>query len=245
MNMDLSDLLGSWKYNPDENVRIITAKDGTRKLQIRIPLGIEQYELTGRPDGVKPHDFSSYLDYIKNRISENPAMMISDLDFAELQDEGIMIYNRYISLFQIGEFELTERDTSHNLELCDIVEKYGPEVESRDLLLQYRPYILHINALARYMTALSDEDPVRAEKILDETINIIENMKTVDTPVYKLEVRRSLLNLKKAKEKILQEDTSDLSQFEFKLKQAVENEQYEEAAKIRDKIRELRNQDPD
>ena len=213
MNMDLSDMLNNWEYNPDENIRIIKGSDGNRKLQIRIPLGIEQYELSGRPDGKKPHDFNSYLDYIKNRISSENNTRISDNDFAELQEEGLMIYNRYISLFQIGEFELTERDTSHNLELCDIVEKYGSDMESRDLLLQYRPYILHINALSKYMTALSQEDLVDAERILDEAISSIENMKPVDTPIYKLEVRRSLMNLRKAKEKLGSEDTSDLPMF--------------------------------
>lgn len=241
MNTDLSDLLESWEYDPDENIRIITTNDGTRKLQVRIPLGIEQYELSGRPDGIKPHDFKSYLDYIKNRISKHPTELITEDEFEELHEEGLMIYNRYISLFHIGEYELTERDTNHNLDLCDIIEKYGSELESSDMLLQYRPYIMHINALAKYMTALSEEDLVLAEKILEKAINGIKNLKPIDTPVYKLEFKRSLSNLKKAKEKLLEENTSDLSQFELKMKRAVDSEQYEEAARIRDIILNLKN----
>ena len=44
------------------------------------------------------------------------------------------------------------------------------------------------------------------------------------------------------KEKLSEENSSDISQFELKLKQAVENEQYEEAARIRDILQNLQSE---
>jgi len=37
--------------------------DGREVMQVRLPLGIEQYELDGRPDGKRPHHTASLLDH--------------------------------------------------------------------------------------------------------------------------------------------------------------------------------------
>ena len=54
MKHDLSQLLHDWPYDPEHTMRIVTAGDGRSVLQVRLPLGIEQYELEGRPDGHEP-----------------------------------------------------------------------------------------------------------------------------------------------------------------------------------------------
>ena len=56
LGKDITPLLKGWDYEPGAiNVRKISGLDGAPKLQMRLDLGLLQMELTGRPDGAKPH----------------------------------------------------------------------------------------------------------------------------------------------------------------------------------------------
>ena len=68
-SVDLRSLLDAWPHDPDENVRIIRGHDGREIMQVRLPLGMEQYELDGRPDGRRPHGMVSALDYQLRRLA--------------------------------------------------------------------------------------------------------------------------------------------------------------------------------
>ena len=111
MGMDISPLLDEWEYNPDKNVRIIKLEDNRKVIQIRKPLGIEQYELEGRPDGKRPFSKSSVLlefqgrfhDYEQKHGSKKGFIITHD-DFLLLQYEAVLNYYRYLVLFQIGDF---------------------------------------------------------------------------------------------------------------------------------------------
>src|SRR5262249_54068777 len=65
---DIGPLLKGWDYEPGTiNVRKINGADGAPKLQMRLDLGLLQMELTGRPDGAKPHGYDSLLDYFESQ----------------------------------------------------------------------------------------------------------------------------------------------------------------------------------
>jgi len=56
MSLDLNTVLRDWPHeNGKIKVRKILGLDGREKLQLRIDLGVLQMELTGRPDGLRPH----------------------------------------------------------------------------------------------------------------------------------------------------------------------------------------------
>ena len=46
--------------------REVRARDGRKVLQVRIELGVLQLEVGGRPDGLRPHGFVTYLDYLRH-----------------------------------------------------------------------------------------------------------------------------------------------------------------------------------
>ena len=119
MSEDLTALLTSWEYDPDDTTRIIQAEDGRRVLQVRLPLGIEQYELDGRPDGLQPFGADTVVDHIEAEValfaSQNGDDSGYEIDHAAagaLQNEGILFYYRYLLLFQLNDFERVARDTS-------------------------------------------------------------------------------------------------------------------------------------
>src|SRR3954449_3782421 len=68
---DIAPVLNGWDYEAGAiNVRKITGLDGREKLQMRLDLGLLQMELTGRPDGHRPHGRESYLAYFEEQLSD-------------------------------------------------------------------------------------------------------------------------------------------------------------------------------
>ena len=68
MSLDLNTILKDWPYESGTvKVRKITGLDGREKLQLRVDLGLLQMEITGRPDGRRPHNCESLLEYHRRR----------------------------------------------------------------------------------------------------------------------------------------------------------------------------------
>ena len=67
---DLRRILKDWPYDPEHDARIVHGDDGRELLQVRTPLGIEQYEMDGRPDGLRMHGMESALDYYTHRLNQ-------------------------------------------------------------------------------------------------------------------------------------------------------------------------------
>jgi len=249
MGKDIAHLLGEWEYDAENTVRFIEGDDGRQVLLVRLPLGIEQYELEGRPDGLKPFGRESVLDEIEDRIKkhkekhgDDDGFTISHDDFVLMQNEGILYYYRYLLLFQIGDYERTSRDTEHNLRTCSLVEKYCTNEEDRKSLLQYKPYIIRVNALSRSMLHLGSNEKQRALAIIRTAMEQIESGEAIASMVYKFEKDRSLEQLRGTLEQLAKFGGGEVERLEAQLQEAVENEDYERAAKLRDKILSLRNE---
>ena len=246
MSDDITYILSSWPYDPDNLTRIIRVEDGRKVLQVRQPLGIEQYELEGRPDGETPHGFESYLDYYLERIEEYVSthgtvdgFSLSHEDFLRLQNEGIIYYYRYLVLFQMSDFERTARDTDHNLSICEIAEKFTDEEDDKKELLQYKPYILRINAISKAMISLNKQLKDVAAQILESAIELIKKMPNIESPAFQFEKLRSLHSLQTTLRQIRKKKISPVAKLKSELDQAVEEENYERAAELRDKIRQI------
>ena len=246
MSADITGILRDWEFDSDNQIRIVQADDGRQVLQVRQPLGIEQYELDGRPDGKRPfgcetalEDYQARLENYRASHGSDEGFTITHDDFAALQGEGVIYYFRYLVLFQIGDFVRTARDTEHNLGLFALVEKYGESDDDRKELLQYKPYVLRMNAIARAMISLHKEMKAAAEDILASAISAIEGMKEIDTPAFQFERVRSLNYLKATLKQIHEKQASPLDALRGELQTAIDEEDYEKAAAIRDRIREF------
>ena len=248
-NLDLTEFFRSWKYDADNQVRIVKAEDGREVLQIRQPLGVEQYELDGRPDGVTPEGRPSYLDVYKDalerHVEENGSevgFVIDHEAFLSLQNEGVLNYYRYLVLFQIGDFERTARDTGQNLALCEMVEKHAESEEDKKEILQYKPYILRMHAISEAMLSLHRQLKTAARHILESAIEQIEKMSPIDTPAFQFERLRSLNYLRSTLKQVLEQKVSPLDRLKGELEAALEEENYEQAADLRDRIRALKKE---
>ena len=241
---DIRPILDAWPYDPGSNVRKIVGIDGREKLQIRLPLGIQQFELDGRPDGARPEGKESLLDVYMDRATASEQageeFNLSSEDCASLAAESVSYYQRYVVLFQMGDYKRTARDTEHNIRLFGFVQQYGTEEEDITSLIQYWPYLIRMNRMALIMDALNEERHDKAAELVREAIELIEELAPVDTPTFVYEKQRSLELLYELKDELAKRHPpSERERLRKELEEAIRLEDYERAAKLRDRLKEL------
>ncbi len=245
---DLRRFLEKWPYDPDQPVRVVRGRDGARKLQLRLPLGVEQYELDGRPDGKTPRGFTSLLAFWEGRLRTHRRRRGSDRGFSvpartcrDLRDESLLYYYRYVLLFQLGEYGRCARDTARNLRCLDLIGRYGETDDERKSLESYRPYIVRMNRASRALLAMRRSQYDIALGELQAGARTIADLDPEDGTGFRFEKKRSIAFLKQLEREIRRaRPLTPLERLERKLKRAVRRENYELAAHLRDRIEKLR-----
>ena len=173
---DLRRFLESWPYDPTSNVRLARGTDGREIIMVRQPMGLEQYEVEGRPDGQRPHGLESAFEHQLQRLAAakragtEDAFKLTAADCAELFDEGMIHYHRSVHFFHLKDWGRAERDTARNLHLLDFVKRHAEHEEDRGQLEQWRPDLTCMNAVARAMILLEKRQFDEALKIARDSL---------------------------------------------------------------------------
>lgn len=242
---DIAPLLKGWDYEPGTlNVRKIHGIDGLPKIQMRLELGLLQMEVSGRPDGARPHGHESLLDYYESQLKDFADRSGAEIGFQltapqceSLREEAQLYYQRYLSLFVLEDFGGVVRDTARNLRVLDICGRFAIEEQDRLVLEQFRPYIVMMNARASASIEFKAKRYASALKIVTEALETIrEFFASIGQPEafgQSNEVRGLRRFAREIKRKMPVDPMQSLQQ---RLDRAVKAERYEEAAKLRDEI---------
>ena len=253
-NKDITPVLRGWDYEPGTiNVRKVSGLDGMPKLQMRLDLGLLQMEMVGRPDGLRPHGCESLLEYFEGLLADHKRRNGTELGFQlsssqcqSLREEAVMYYNRYLSLFVLEEFPGVVRDTARNLRVLDLCGKYAADEQDRLVLEQYRPYITMMNARAAASIEFKDGQYPAALKSVEQGLADIKEFfaRFGQEEAYgqSNEVRVLKRFAREIRGKL---PVSPEVRLQRKLDRAVKNEEYEEAARLRDKLAALQRNNPD
>jgi hypothetical protein len=243
---DITPLLKGWDYEPGTiNVRKISGSDGQPKVQMRLELGLLQMELTGRPDGAKPHGHESLLEYFENQLKEHERRHGTELGFhltatqcQSLREEAQMYYQRYLSLFVLEDFPGVVRDTARNLRVLDFCGKFAVEEADRLMLEQFRPYIVMMNARAMASIAFKEERFADALKTVQEAIDSIhEFFEAMGQPEASSKSNEVRVLKRFARDIRKRMPVDPVQKLQSQLDRAVKSERYEDAARLRDEIR--------
>jgi tetratricopeptide (TPR) repeat protein len=265
MGQDISSILEGWDFDPHElNVRIITGSDDKPKIQMRIDLGLLQMCLDGRPDGQKPHNCDSVLDYYLNEAKEyGEGYSLSSDALEDLFREGLQYYHRYLCLFHLGEYELVVRDTQRNLGMFKFVLSHAKKRRDQWRFDQYRPYVLMMNTRAKAMLSLENQKSPKAIKDIEAGCQrireFLEHYGRSAEECFELdflerwadELRQSgkkgdpekdvapIADAPPATEQAPRDRDNDLISLRKVLEQLIDREEYESAAVIRDQIKRI------
>ena len=250
MSKDLAAILSDWPYDPDEvRARWIVAGSGRRQLQLRLDLGVFQMEAEGRPDGTCPRGHRSLVDYYiaeEERAADHALPHPLDAEAcAELQQEVMQYYYRIMAFHALGEFTGVVEDTNHNLDLIDIVSQYAADDETAWQFTQLYAYMRMMNVRAQ--TELDAQagrhaEAIRAarEAVADLEKFFAENYEPanedgspVPVPPELESVRELLAQLERRRPR------SEAETLQEELARAVELENYEKAAFLRDQLKAL------
>jgi hypothetical protein len=242
---DITPLLKGWDYEPGTiNVRKVSGNDGQPKLQMRLDLGLLQMELTGRPDGQKPHGCESLLEYYEAQLKEHESRNGTELGFhltgqqcQSLREEAVMYYHRYLSLFVLEDFPGVVRDTDRNLRVLDLCGRYAVDEQDRLVLEQYRPYITMMNTRAAASIFFKEKRYPEALKLVKRGLASIREFFERFGQVKAMNQSNEVRVLKRFAREIRRKMPVDpLARLKSELDKAINAERYEDAAKLRDEI---------
>ena len=250
MRRDIDEALQGWAYEPEPGevlAREVRARDGRTVVQVRIELGLLQLEVDGRPDGVRPLGFATYLDYLRHRAAgrgltpggKGPPWSMGPEHCQEADREFVQFYHRRVAWLSLQRYDRALADADHTLALMDFVRRHGGDPEYIASHERFRGLVVFHRTQAAAAWALERRKPEEAiDAVRDGLERLARHQDTwgadgdaEDTPDAPLaeqlrllegEIRRNF-----AVEKTLRE----------RLDEAVAHEDYETAARLRDQIR--------
>jgi len=243
---DLTELLRKWPYEAGRvNARRVTGHDGRPKLQIRVDLGILQMEMEGRPDGDRPHGFESLLAYQQDRFGrystesgQPEGFVLSPQECRALREEAVQYYHRYVGLMAINDFEGVVRDTVRNLALFDLCRGHAAKESDRTLMEQFRPYVIMMRARAEAERALVEGGTNSALAAIDNGLSEIRAALEAAGRDAAFDDANEVQLLRGMREALVPKlPASQRIELQERLQAAIDAENYELAAVLRDELR--------
>jgi hypothetical protein len=254
MSKDITQILGGWQFEPENvSVRIVVGDDGREKIQLRLDLGLIQMEFDGRPDGTQVAEgCPTWLDYFQRKQLAHDAahpdgvpFLLETEECAKLLREGVQYYHRYISFWHLERYELCARDTARNLKLFAFVRDHARHNKDKLMFDQWRPYVtmMHTRAVATPLVNLGDTET--ALGVIDAGVKAIERFLEEYHQKEHSESCAELTQLVRWREQVVAkrpgraphvEPQHPLVRLKKELHQAVVDERFEDAARLRDQI---------
>ncbi len=248
MNLDLDDILDGWDASRDEvAARLVTGDDGCEFVQLRVDLGLLQMTLDGRPDGSRPGESATVYERVRRKLARDEELREEDFDalHRELQQ-----YNyRRLALSGLAERALREedltrgqgllhrtfRDLQRCLDILAILRAHDPQWDEAQAVLVPT---LTFNRV-RLMTNLRVAQHRYEEAIEEAERGIYDLNQTLADAGYDEAQRQdnaAIAYLRQVAQR-LREQYGITQTLRERLCSAIEREDFETAARLRDELR--------
>ncbi|MDE2508118.1 MAG: UvrB/UvrC motif-containing protein [Planctomycetota bacterium] len=251
MRRDIDEALHGWPYEPQTGeiaAREVRARDGRTVIQIRVELGILQMESVGRPDGVRPHGFATYLDYLRHRAADRglvpaakaPSWTMESAQRLEADREFVQYYQRRVAWLTLQQYDKALLDAEHTLALMDFVKRHGGDEDYIQSHEKFRGLVLFHRTQAGAAMALERRKP---DEAIDAVRDGVERIKAHRRAVLDEDAEDedagddTLVEQLHILEREIRKNFSVGKTLREQLDEAVEDEDYERAAQLRDLIR--------
>lgn len=245
---DLTELLASWPYEAGSvSARTFIGVDGRSKIQVRIELGMLQMEADGRPDGARPGGAESLLHLARERQqafesthSSHATFRLSPEECAALREEAVLYYHRYVARFALEDFDGVVRDTQRNLEVFDLCRRHAQEPQDREVLEQFRPFVVLMRTRAEAASLLRASHTRGAIAAIDRGLDELRDAFTDRGRAERFESANETQALRSLRDMLVPKlPASQRIELEERLRAALAAENYELAAILRDELRQM------
>jgi len=241
VNRHIDYALENWEFQPGEvRARIVHGHDQRQVIQMRVDIGILQMETQGRPDGKRPHGYATYYDYLQHESRQaerhGKTFEMTDDQCQEADREFVQYYHRRISWLALRNYAKAVADADHTLAFMDLIKKYSGNEEYTQAHEQYRGFVTFQRTQGAAALALEQHNP---EAAIDQVRDGLDKLKTFFASFdaeEQMEEDGMVQHLRKI-ESSLREQHGISATLQEQLDKAVANEDYEEAARLRDVMR--------
>jgi len=235
---DIDRILQQWPYEPGEiSARLVKATDGREVLQMRVEMGVLQLETTGRPDGLRPVGAATYFDHLRQLADEagGEEFVLDGDQCSEADREFMQYYHRRVCWLALREFRRAADDADHTLSFMDFVAEHSPGEEWTLSHEQYRPFVLFHRTQAATLARLEEEGADAAMRELNRGLERFRDLFSQYDAEDQYEEDELVLRLQELRD-TLREQYDVKPSLSEQLAEAVAQEQYELAAKLRDEL---------
>lgn len=235
MSFDIAPILRYWEFISND-MRVSRERvSGNEFLKLVYGAGQITMEIDGRPDGSRPLNMKSYWDMIEKKIKqmkeEGKRYVINDSDFNNLLQEIVLYHARSIAFIKIGDYQKSAKDVKRNIQLIETIFNHIDDPGIKERLKRLKPYFSM--AYNKSLVKMSDQKGNG-----DEALRYARNGKKSLKKKYNL-VGKSyeIFCLEKLEDYLLEKYSNSRSRLEKELRFAVEKENFERAAVLRDRLK--------
>jgi hypothetical protein len=238
----IDDAVRGWEFKPGTiQARMVEAGDGRQVIQMRVDLGVLQIETSGRPDGNRPHGMPTFFDYLKQqarvaRQADQSSFVLSEEQCQEADREFVQYYHRRVCWLALRNYAKAVADADHTLAFMDFVRAHSPSEEYTQAHEQYRGFVVFQRTQAKAALLVEQSKP---DVAIDEIRAGLEAMRQFFASFEAeehMEEDGMVQHLRKIEGSLRQEYSIETT-LQEQLDQAVANEEYETAARLRDALR--------
>jgi len=172
---------------------------------------------------------------------ERDRLILNQEDCRALRDEAAQYYHRYVALLILEDFEGVVRDTTRNLRVLDLCARFAEAEEDRGTLEQFRPYIMMMRARALASQALRDNETKAAVVAIDEGLEALKKYYTDQEEPEAFTGSNEAAALQEMRDTLVPKlpvaPPSQAAELRQRLQHAIDQENYELAAILRDELR--------
>jgi hypothetical protein len=237
VSQDIDAALRGWDYKPGiVQARLVNAADGREVLQMRVDLGLLQLELSGRPDGTRPHGNTTMLEYLRKQARGRDEFVLSEEQCAEADREFLQFYHRRLCWLALHRFARAVADADHTLALMDFVRDHSPGEDYAQAHEQYRGFVLFHRTQAAAALAIEQDNPEAAVDAIRAGLEGIRQFYAGIEAEEQME-EDALVRRLREMERLVREKHNIDATLREQLDEAIAREDYERAAQIRDALR--------
>ncbi len=166
---------------------------------------------------------------------------LSPDDCRQLREEAVQYYHRYISLLVLGDYLGVLRDTTRNLRVLGLCREYAESEDDREVLEQFRPYLTMMRTRAVASQAIADGEAKAALWVIDEGLDALRRMYADAGQEADFDAAGEVLLLRGMRDELMKKlPASQKSELLKRLQEAIQKENYELAAILRDELKMLK-----